>query len=73
MDSHEHAALEQRYQQLFEQTARIENDAIRRGRKPFQIDPRYPNLCRELEAVTLQLARSHQGQPHATSHASTLR
>jgi len=59
MDPHERASLEQQYQKLFEQTTRIENDATRRCRKPFEIDSRYPTLCRELEAVTLQLARSH--------------
>jgi len=57
----EQAALEERYQELFEQTEqtlRIENDSARRRCKPFEIDPRYPTLCRQLEAVTLQLARS---------------
>ena len=52
-------------QQLFEQTSKIENAARDRQAQPFQINPRYPSFCRELEAVTLQLARSRAPAPKA--------
>jgi hypothetical protein len=67
MDPHEHAALEQRYQSLYEQTLRIEHDARHKRLPPWQLAPQYPSLCRELESVTLQLSRSHQGRPQLSA------
>ena len=70
MDAHEEAALEQRYKLLFDQTFEIEKAARHERRKPVQIDPRYPALCRELETVTLQLARNRATAPQTSERVS---
>jgi hypothetical protein len=59
MDPHERTALERQYQKLFEMTNRTENAARDAGCNPIELDPAYPTLCRELEAVTLKLSRVH--------------
>ena len=62
-------ALGEQYQSLYERTVRIEQDARRKHLGPSQVDPHYFQLCHELEAVTLKIARlgpkplAEQAQP----------
>jgi uncharacterized phage-associated protein len=49
--------LSEQYQVLFVKTLRIEQQAQRRGLNPSQSDSHDPQLCRELESVTLKLSR----------------